>query len=128
VKPAVGLLLAVIRAGRGRALPLLLLLLATALSSQIEQLPLLSIRQAQFDHYQRLMPRERDGEPVIVVGIDSQSLVKYGQWPWSRDLIAQLVDKIQAGKPLALGIDIVFAEQDRYSPSVLRQHFPSLTA
>lgn len=128
MKPAVGLLLAVIRAGRGRALPLLLLLLATVLSSQIEQLPLLSIREAQFDHYQRLMPRERDGEPVIVVGIDSQSLVKYGQWPWSRDLLAQLIDKIQAGKPLALGIDIVFAEQDRYSPNVLRQHFPSLTA
>jgi hypothetical protein len=25
--------------------------------------------------------------------------------------------RIQAGKPLALGIDIVFAERDRYSPS-----------
>jgi len=123
-----GLALAVIRAGRGRALPLLLLLLAALLLNGIENTPLLSVREAQFDFYQRLMPRPRDSEPVIVVGIDSQSLVKHGQWPWPRDLLGQLVDRIQAGKPLALGIDIVFAERDRYSPEVLAGRYPQLPA
>lgn len=123
-----GLALAVIRAGRGRALPLLVLLLAALLLNGIESTPLLSVREAQFDFYQRLMPRKRDSEPVIVVGIDSQSLVKYGQWPWPRDLLGQLVSRIQAGKPLALGIDIVFAERDRYSPDVLTARYPQLPA
>lgn len=122
------LLLAAIRAGRGRALPLLLLLLAALVLNGIEDTPLLSVREAQFDHYQRLMPRARDSEPVIIVGIDSQSLVKHGQWPWSRDLVARLADKILAGKPLALGIDIVFAERDRYSPEILANQFPGLPA
>ncbi|MBS1139692.1 MAG: CHASE2:Stage sporulation [Proteobacteria bacterium] len=122
------MLLAVIRAGRGRAFPILLLLVAALLLNGIENTPLLSVREAQFDHYQRLMPRSRDSEPVIVVGIDSQSLVKHGQWPWPRDVVALLVDKVQAGNPLALGIDIVFAERDRYSPEILASHFPKLPA
>ncbi len=122
------MLLAVIRAGRGRAFPLLLLLLAAGLLTQPETQPLLGIREAQFDHYQRVLPRQRESEPVVIVGIDSQSLVQLGQWPWSRDLIAGLVDKIQAGRPLALGIDVVFAERDRYSPEVLARHIPGMTA
>lgn len=122
------MLLAVIRAGRGRAFPLLLLLLAVGLLTQPDMQPLLGIREAQFDHYQRLLPRQRDSEPVVIVGIDSQSLVQLGQWPWSRDLIAGLVNKIQAGQPLALGIDVVFAERDRYSPEVLAKHIPGMAA
>jgi serine phosphatase RsbU (regulator of sigma subunit)/CHASE2 domain-containing sensor protein len=123
-----GLLLAVIRAGRGRAFPLLLLLIATGLLTQPDIQPLLGIREAQFDHYQRVLPRQRDSEPVIVVGIDSQSLLQLGQWPWPRDLIATLVDRIQAGSPLAVGIDIIFAERDRYSPEVLGKHIPAIPA
>ncbi len=122
------MLLAVIRAGRGRAFPLLLLLVAAGLLMQPDMQPLLGIREAQFDHYQRLLPRQRDSEPVIIVGIDSQSLVQLGQWPWSRQLIADLVDKIQTGQPLALGIDVVFAERDRYSPEVLAKHIPGMAA
>jgi len=128
VKRLGGLLLAVIRAGRGRALPLLLLLAGALLLGRLESSPLLAVREAQFDQYQRLMPRQRDSEPVVVVGIDSQSLLKHGQWPWPRDLMARLVDRIQAGQPLALGIDIVFAERDRYSPEVLADRLPGLPA
>jgi CHASE2 domain-containing sensor protein len=113
----------VIRAGRGRVpLPLLLLILPPACYISLKT-PLLSVREAQFDHYQRWQPRSRNNEPVIIVGIDSQSLVEHGQWPWPRDLIARLADRIQAGKPLAVGVDIVFAEPDRYSPEVLGEHF-----
>lgn len=126
-KPS-GPALAVFRAGRGRALPLLLLVIAALILNGIDNTPLLSVRETQFDLYQRLMPRQRDSEPVIVVGIDSQSLVKHGQWPWSRDLLGRLVDRIQAGKPLALGIDVVFAERDRYSPEVLAARYPELPA
>lgn len=117
-----------IRAGRGRALPLLLLIIAALVLNNIERTPLLSVRDTHFDLYQRLMPRAREMEPVIVVGIDSQSLLKHGQWPWPRDLVSQLVDRIQAGQPLAVGIDIIFAERDRYSPDVLAKRYPQLPA
>ncbi len=117
-----------LQAGRGRALPFLFLVLAALALVNIDATPLSSLRNAQFDRYQRLMPRERAGEPVIVVGIDSQSLVKFGQWPWSRDIMAELTTRILAGQPHALGIDIVFAEPDRFSPQALAARFPVLPA
>lgn len=117
---------ALLRAGRGLALPILLLLGAAIALENIEATPLASLRNAQFDRYQRQMPRPRDNEPVIVVGIDSQSLAAHGQWPWSRELLAELTKKILAGQPLALGIDIVFAEPDRYSPGVLGEKLAGL--
>ena len=126
MKPWLAFGLALLRAGRGRALPLALLALAALALEHIDATPLTNLRQAQFDRYQRQMPRPRDAEPVIVVGIDNQSLAAYGQWPWSRDIMARLVDKIMAGQPLALGLDIVFAEPDRYSPEVLAERLPAL--
>ena len=38
------------------------------------------------------------------------------------------MDRIQAGQPLAVGIDIIFAERDRYSPDVLAKRYPQLPA
>ena len=102
------------------------LALAALALAYLDATPLASLRNAQFDRYQRQMPRLRDGEPVVVIGIDSESLVKYGQWPWSREIIADLATRVLAGQPHALGFDIVFAEPDRLSPEALAQRFPTL--
>ncbi len=113
-------------ARQGRALPFVLLILATLALLFYEATPLSKLRHAQFDHYQQVMPRLRASEPAIVVSIDSQSLERYGQWPWSRELMAKLVQQIHAGQPLAVGIDMVFSEPDRYSPQVLAENLPGL--
>ena len=123
-----GLFPALRRLLRGRTLPFLLLLGAALVLWRIDSTPLSSVRDSQFDRYQRHLPRNRDSEPVIVVGIDSASLVRHGQWPWPRDLVARLVDRIHAGQPLAIGIDAVFAEPDQYSPSTVARRLPELPA
>src|SRR5437773_1669607 len=53
---------------------------------------------------------------VQVVAIDEAGLKARGQWPWPRTLVADLVRMIAAGKPLVLGVDILFPEADRLSP------------
>lgn len=113
---------------RGRALPALLLLAAAVVFWHIDATPLTSVRDSQFDRYQRHLPRNRDSEPVIIVGIDSASLVRHGQWPWPRDLVAGLVERIHAGEPLAIGLDVVFAEPDQYSPASLKRRLPDIPA
>lgn len=114
--------------GRGRLIPLLLLGFAAILLYQADHTPLAELRASLFDRYQRLAPRERPDEPVVVVGIDSQSLVEYGQWPWRRDLLARLLDRIQADQPLAIGLDIVFAERDQSAPELLARRLPTAQA
>ena len=79
-----------------------------------------------FDTLQRVLPR-RDAEEiaarsgVIVVDIDEASLARYGQWPWSRSRVADLIVKLQDAGASAIGLDIVFAEPDRTSPAALRE-------
>ena len=81
-----------------------------------------------FDREQQLAPRTYQSLPVHIVSIDEKSLSKYGQWPWPRTLVASLVDKIAAGHPRVLGIDIIFAEADRLSPGKLIAARPDLPA
>lgn len=77
------------------------------------------LRVATFDLWQRLFPRERASAPAVIVAIDEASLAAHGQWPWPRTLLAALVDRVAAGRPAAIGVDVLFAEPDRLSPEQL---------
>ena len=50
-----------------------------------------------------------------------ESLSRYGQWPWPRNLVAELVDRTYYS--LATGFDIVFAEPDRTGSNQLKQTY-----
>lgn len=80
---------------------------------------------AWFDAHQTLLPRtpERDGG-VTVVAIDQKSLTAMGRWPWPRNLLAQLVERISSAQPAAIGINILMPEPDALSPErLLEQGF-----
>lgn len=57
----------------------------------------------------------------VIVAIDDRSLREFGQWPWPRYRVAQLLEKIQRHRPLSIGLDILFTEPDRTSPLHLQQ-------
>ncbi|MGB3211137.1 MAG: CHASE2 domain-containing protein [Desulforhopalus sp.] len=59
---------------------------------------------------------------IVTVAIDEASLEKYGQWPWPRYRFARLLEKINAGGAESIGIDIIFAEQDRTSPQLWKEN------
>jgi CHASE2 domain-containing sensor protein/serine phosphatase RsbU (regulator of sigma subunit) len=105
-----------LRAGRGRPLGLALVaVLAGALLAPT--LPLRDdLRLAGFDGYQRLWPRRPRSAPVVIVEVDEASLARHGQWPWPRTLVAQVLERIAAGGPAAIGVDVVMPEPDRVSP------------
>jgi serine phosphatase RsbU (regulator of sigma subunit)/CHASE2 domain-containing sensor protein len=84
-----------------------------------------ALRLAWLDVYQELFPRERRSAPAVIVAIDEASLDRFGQWPWPRTLVAQLIDKLNAARPAAIGVDILFPEPDRLSPEWLA---PSIAA
>ncbi|MBI1942464.1 MAG: adenylate/guanylate cyclase domain-containing protein [Betaproteobacteria bacterium] len=53
---------------------------------------------------------------VVILDIDEKSLGEVGRWPWSRNVMAQLMDKL-FGKygVLLVGFDVVWAERDTSS-------------
>ena len=111
---------------RGRPLAVLVLVLLAVLIATTEPQPVERLRHAGFDAYQRLLPREREKAPVIIVEIDEKSLARHGQWPWPRTLLAQLIQRIGAGGPYAIGLDLIFPERDRLSPGQLAESLPGL--
>lgn len=81
--------------------------------------PLESSRLKVFDYYQVLHPRVQVGMPVAIVDIDEQSLQAFGQFPWPRTRIAELVRRVTKLGGVAIGFDIIFPEPDRMSPPLL---------
>ncbi len=83
---------------------------------------------AQWNHFflDAYMEHSASGESArhsIVVDIDDVSLAAGGQWPWPRYRMAELIEKINAAKPAAIGLDILFSEPDRTSLNVIQQSF-----
>ena len=106
-----------------RYLPLLLplLVLLAGIGLRHWDPPVLKeLRYRAFDLFQRLDPRDYDSAlPVRIVAIDEESLERYGQWPWPRSLLAELVEKLTRAGAAAIAFDAVFPEPDRSSPASL---------
>ncbi|HUP30479.1 MAG TPA: CHASE2 domain-containing protein [Usitatibacter sp.] len=86
------------------------------------------LRHAVFDSYQRVFPLERTAPHVAVVLIDENAIARYGQWPWPRTRVAELIEAISRQQPLAIALDLIFPEADRFSPAILAREIPQLTA
>lgn len=73
-----------------------------------------------WDSYQRQSPRPANPDPaVVMIDIDENSLQRLGQWPWPRDMLGDLVDRLGQAGAAAIAFDMAFAEADRTSLAVL---------
>ncbi|WP_299984365.1 CHASE2 domain-containing protein [uncultured Ruegeria sp.] len=93
----------------------------------VDPYPVQMSRLIYFDILQRISPRSFDPDlPVRVVDIDEKSLTAWGQWPWPRTQLGQMVERLGDYGAAAIAFDVLFAEPDRYSPIRLLQD-PSLS-
>ena len=95
-------------------LGLVILLVLLGHSARIYQIPFINHMDSLiYDVKVRLtMPHGLD-ERVVILDIDEKSLAEQGRWPWGRDKLATLMNKLfdQYGIKL-VGFDVVFAEPD----------------
>lgn len=58
------------------------------------------------------MPKSMD-DRIVIIDVDEKSLASVGRWPWGRNKLADLVDKLFHEHNVAImGVDVVFAEPD----------------
>ncbi len=51
---------------------------------------------------------------VAIAAIDDRSLAEIGQWPWSRDVVARLIDGVRELGAAIVAMDTLLAEPDRF--------------
>lgn len=98
-------------------LGVLCVLLMLGHASKLWQIPFVTaLDRYLYDVRLRMtMPNTIDPE-VVVVDIDEKSLAEVGRWPWSRNVMAKLVDQLTDHYQVAVvGFDVVFAEPDESS-------------
>jgi adenylate cyclase len=80
---------------------------------------LLRLNDGASDLLRRAEPLSRPDPRIAIVDVDERSLAALGQWPWRRDRLGALVDRLRESGARAVALDLVFAEPDRTSPSDL---------
>ncbi|MGH6836871.1 MAG: CHASE2 domain-containing protein [Methylocella sp.] len=84
-----------------------------------------ALRLIAFDSYQRLAPQPYDPDlPVRVVDINPESIARFGQWPWPRTVMRDLVVRLTDRSAAAVTFDILFAEADRTSLEEVVKRLP----
>jgi len=119
---------------RGSRLPVFLGLLATMLTIMmyVSNQPFISnlltrMDNMVFDQRFELMlepPRETE-HSIVVIDVNQRSLAEIGQWPWSRRLLGQLVEKLTDYGALVIGWDFLFPEHERNITGELRRAIES---
>ena len=113
------------RIGYDRLLCLVLLIGFAALRAA-DPAPVEEIRVRTFDFFQRIDPRHKTARPVTIVDIDDKSLEKFGQWPWPRTRIADLITELTRLQAVVIAFDAVFSEPDRLNPADAADTFRNL--
>ena len=52
-------------------------------------------------------------QDIAVITIDEKAIEKYGQWPWKRDILANVIIKLREAEVGIIVLPILFSEEDR---------------
>jgi CHASE2 domain-containing sensor protein/tRNA A-37 threonylcarbamoyl transferase component Bud32 len=50
--------------------------------------------------------------PVVIVGIDDESIANIGRWPWPRAYVAHMIDLLHRYEAKVIGVNIIYSESD----------------
>jgi signal transduction histidine kinase/CheY-like chemotaxis protein len=74
---------------------------------------LIRVNDGAGDLLRRAVPLSRPDPRIVIVDVDERSLAALGQWPWRRDRVGELVERLRASGARVVVLDLVFSEPDR---------------
>jgi CHASE2 domain-containing sensor protein len=76
-----------------------------------------NLEYSVYDTLVRWTPTRQPSGKVAIVDIDEKSLSTVGQWPWRRDVISRLIERLRERGAATVALDIMFPESDRWEGS-----------
>jgi len=71
-----------------------------------------------YDFYQKTFVKG-EVKNITIIDIDEKSLAVVGQFPWRRDVYAQILNNVNQHNPASIAFDIFFSEEDKQNPKNL---------
>ena len=71
------------------------------------------LRLKSFD-YLLANEEKSPSKDITIITIDEEAIEKYGQWPWPRNVIADLIVELRQAETGIIVMPILFSEQDRF--------------
>ena len=65
------------------------------------------LNSTAYDFALRLAGPVSPSSPTMIVAIDEDSLDRIGMWPWTRDKLARVIERVSIGKPRAIALDLL---------------------
>ncbi len=78
--------------------------------------PLETLEEKLLDYRFQIRGTIKPPETVVIAAIDEKSIEKLGRWPWSRDKIARLVNKLNDAGAEIIVFDIILSEKEKNDP------------
>jgi len=75
------------------------------------------------DFYFLIRGPQKTDSNIVIIDIDEKSIKALGQWPWERNKIAKILQNLTFKNAGIIGLDIVFAEQDKTSPVLFAKQY-----
>jgi adenylate cyclase len=68
------------------------------------------------DYCFRFRGPQKADDRIVIVDADQRSIDALGQWPWSRDKIAKIIDNLNEAGAQVIMLDLLFDQPDKSSP------------
>jgi adenylate cyclase len=82
-----------------------------------------------YDELLRRTARPPTTGRVSIVAVDEKSITEIGQWPWLRDVMARLVERLRELGARVIAFDIILSEPDRFgAPQPRTSHGGEVTS
>jgi adenylate cyclase len=81
------------------------------------------IENISYDAYQSLFIEKSDFDGVVIIDIDEKSIGEIGQFPWRRDVFADLIKKLNQYGVSVITFDVFFSEEDKQNPKKILEEF-----
>ena len=76
--------------------------------------PLEILEEKLYDYRFKVRGSLKPSEQVLIAAIDERSIERFGRWPWSRDQLAQLVNRLAEEEAEVIVFDIILSEAEKY--------------
>jgi len=81
------------------------------------------IENISYDAYQSLFIEKSTFDEVVIIDIDEKSIGEIGQFPWRRDIFANLIQKLNQYGVSVITFDVFFSEEDKQNPKKILEEF-----